>query len=220
MPEERVPYRYARPDAGEMDRRATEFRAEMERRRSVRAFSPDPVPARLIELAIETASTAPSGAHQQPWTFVAVSDPDTKHRIRVAAEAEERRSYESRMSQEWLDALAPLGTDEHKPFLEAAPYLIAVFAQRYGALPDGRQVRHYYVNESVGIATGLLITALHHAGLVSLTYTPSPMDFLNRLLHRPSNEKAFMILVTGYPKADVTVPVISKKPLEEIATFI
>ena len=156
----------------------------------------------------------------QPWHFVVVSDPAIKQRIRVEAEAEEHEFYTRKAPQEWLDALAPLGTDEHKPFLETAPYLIVVFAQSYGVLPDGRRVKNYYVQESVGIATGMLITAVHNAGLVSLTHTPSPMGFLNEILGRPANEKPFLILVVGYPAEDAVVPAIGKKPLEEIATFL
>lgn len=155
----------------------------------------------------------------QPWHFVVVSDPGLKRRIRKAAEVEEREFYAHRAPREWLEALAPLGTDAEKPFLEDAPYLIVIFAERYGTLPDGRKVKHYYVAESVGIATGMLIAALHRAGLVTLTHTPSPMDFLNEILGRPDNERPFLLLVTGFPADDARVPVISKKPLAEIATF-
>ena len=156
----------------------------------------------------------------QPWSFVAVSDADAKRRIRVAAEEEEQEFYDHRAPQEWLDALAPLGTDPNKPFLENAPYLIAIFAQKFGVLPDGRQVKHYYATESVGIATGILLTALHNAGLASLTHTPSPMGFLNAILGRPGNERPYLLIVTGYPANDATVPDITKKSLDEIATFI
>lgn len=156
----------------------------------------------------------------QPWSFVAVSDTDVKRRIRVAAEEEEQEFYDHRAPQEWLDALAPLGTDPNKPFLENAPYLIAIFAQKFGVLPDGRQVKHYYATESVGIATGILLTALHNAGLASLTHTPSPMGFLNEILGRPANERPYLLIVTGYPTNDATVPDITKKNLDEIATFI
>lgn len=204
----------------EMLDRASEFRAEMERRRTVRMFAGRPVRRELIEDCIATAATAPSGANMQPWHFVAVSDLQVKQRIRVAAEAEEKEFYEHRASPEWLEALAPLGTNEHKPFLETAPWLIAVFAQKYGKLPDGRKVKHYYPTESVGLATGMLITALHHAGLATLTHTPSPMKFLNEILHRPPNERPFLLLVAGYPAADAQVPGISRKPLEEVADFI
>jgi nitroreductase len=178
------------------------------------------VPRSVIEACLRTAGTAPSGANQQPWHFVAVSDPAVKSHIRQAAEAEEREFYERRASQEWLDALAPLGTDAHKPFLEIAPYLIAIFAQTYGMGADGGKIKHYYVTESVGIATGLLIAALHHAGLATLTHTPSPMGFLNEILGRPANERPFLLLVVGYPAENAQVPAITKKALEEIATFV
>ena len=209
----------AYPEA-EMRQRAAAFYTECRRRRTVREFAPTPVPRDVIENCLRAAGTAPSGANLQPWHFVVVSHPELKARIRVAAEEEEREFYTHRAPPEWLDALAPLGTDEHKPFLETAPYLIAIFAQRYGLLPDGRTCKHYYAVESVGIATGLLIAALHHAGLASLTHTPSPMNFLNQLLHRPDNERPFLLLVVGYPAAEVMVPDITKKPLEEIATFL
>jgi nitroreductase len=192
----------------------------MRRRRTVREFSDRPVPRSVIEACLRTAGTAPSGANQQPWHFVAVSDPAVKSHIRQAAEAEEREFYERRASQEWLDALAPLGTDAHKPFLEIAPYLIAIFAQTYGMGADGGKIKHYYVTESVGIATGLLIAALHHAGLATLTHTPSPMGFLNEILGRPANERPFLLLVVGYPAENAQVPAITKKALEEIATFV
>ncbi|HQR33824.1 MAG TPA: nitroreductase family protein [Blastocatellia bacterium] len=207
-------------EPGEMLRRAAEFRQQMQRRRTVRYFSDRPVAREVIAECLLAAGTAPSGANLQPWHFVVVSDPAIKHRIRVEAEAEEHDFYTRKAPQEWLDALAPLGTDEHKPFLETAPYLIVVFAQSYGVLPDGRKVKNYYVQESVGIATGMLITAVHNAGLVSLTHTPSPMGFLNEILGRPANEKPFLILVVGYPTEDAVVPDIGKKPLQEIATFL
>ncbi len=221
MPEQerRVPYQAARLDADEMERRAADFLAEMDGRRSVRAFSPDAVPRRLIELAIQTASTAPSGANQQPWTFVAVSDPGTKWHIRQAAEAEERRSYESRMSEEWLDALAPLGTDWRKPYLESAPWLVVLFEQVHGTFPDGSHRKHYYARESVGIAAGVFITAIHHMGLATLTHTPSPMGFLTTILERPRNERPFVLFPVGFPADDATVPALARKPLEEIAVF-
>lgn len=203
-----------------MLRRAKEFRQQMQRRRTVRYFSDQPVPREVIEDCLLAAGTAPSGANLQPWHFVVVSDPAIKHRIRVEAEQEEHEFYTRKAPQEWLDALAPLGTDEHKPFLEIAPYLIVVFAQSYGVLADGRRVKNYYVQESVGIATGMLITAVHNAGLVSLTHTPSPMGFLNEILGRPANEKPFLILVVGYPAEDAVVPDIGKKTLDEIATFL
>jgi nitroreductase len=203
-----------------MKTRAAEFRTEIERRRTVREFSNRPVPREVIEDCLRAAGTAPNGANLQPWHFVVVSDPAIKKEIRVAAEKEEQEFYEHKAPQEWLDALAPLGTDPHKPFLETAPYLIAIFAQSYGLLPDGRKVKHYYVQESVGIATGFLISAIHHAGLVSLTHTPSPMGFLNALLGRPAQERPFLILVVGYPAEDAKVPNITKRPLKEIATFL
>ncbi|HKJ92387.1 MAG TPA: nitroreductase family protein [Longimicrobiales bacterium] len=208
---------YAESD---MVERVHAFREEMQRRRSVRAFSDRAVAREVIEEAIGAAGTAPSGANMQPWHFVVVSDAGVKRRIREAAEAEEREFYAQRAPREWLDALAPLGTDERKPFLESAPYLIAIFAERYGTLPDGRKVKHYYVQESVGIATGMLITALHHAGLATLTHTPSPMDFLNDILGRPDNERPFLLLVTGYPAPDARVPVIARKTLREIASWV
>jgi len=204
----------------QMRRRAAEFFEEMRGRRTVRHFSDRPVPRELIETFIRTAGSAPSGANQQPWHFVAVSDPDLKRRIREAAENEEHQFYTQRAPEGWLRALAPLGTDEHKPFLETAPWLIAVFARRHDFDAEGRKVQHYYVVESVGIATGLLITAIHHAGLACLTHTPSPMRFLNRLLDRPAHEKPFLLLVVGHPAADATVPDIGRKPLEKIATFL
>ena len=203
----------------EMERRAREFRSEMQRRRTVRMFSDQPIPRSIIEDCIATASSAPSGANQQPWHFVAVSDPEIKRKIRAAAEAEEREFYERRAPDEWLQALAPLGTDAQKPFLETAPYLIVIFAQTYGVAADGKRVKHYYVSESVGIATGMLIAALHHAGLATLTHTPSPMTFLADILGRPTNERPYLVLVTGFPAGDATVPAITKKSLAEIATF-
>jgi len=205
---------------GEMQQRAAVFSEEMQRRRTVRAFSERAVPDNVISDCLKAAGTAPSGANQQPWHFVVVTDPSVKHRIREGAEKEERTFYEHRAPDAWLDALSPLGTQWKKPFLDRAPCLIVIFAQKYGLDKDGEKVKHYYVNASVGIATGFLITALHHAGLVSLTYTPSPMDFLNKILQRPKNEKAFMILVAGYPEKGVTVPDVSKKALEEISTWV
>ncbi len=204
----------------EMIQRAVEFCAVMQRRRTVRQFSPRLVPREIIEQALLAAGTAPSGANLQPWHFVVVADPARKTEIRLAAEAEEHEFYHRRAPQEWLDALAPLGTNADKPFLETAPYLIAIFAQSYGVLPDGRKVKNYYVSESVGIATGILITALHTAGLVTLTHTPSPMSFLNRICARPANEKPYLLLVVGYPANDTEVPAITKKSLTDIATFL
>jgi nitroreductase len=213
-----LPFELRPPD--EVRRRAAAFRDDLRRRRTVRHFSNRPVERAVIEDCLMTAGSAPSGANLQPWHFVVVGQPALKTRIRDAAEAEEREFYTHRAPQEWLDALAPLGTDEHKPFLEAAPYLIAIFAQSYGVLPDGRKVKNYYVQESVGIATGLLIAALHQAGLASLTHTPSPMGFLNDILDRPPNEKPFLLLVVGYPADGAMVPDIGKKTLAEIATFV
>ncbi len=204
----------------EMKQRAGKFRRDLQQRRTVRDFSERPVPKSIIDQCLLAAGTAPSGANMQPWHFAAVTDPEIKAKIRVAAEHEERQFYQEKAPQEWLDALAPLGTDERKPFLETAPWLIAIFVQRHGVLDDGRSVKHYYATESVGIATGMLITAVHHAGLASLTHTPSPMNFLNRLLGRPANERPFLLLVVGYPTEDAEVPVITKKPLEDIASFI
>jgi len=204
----------------EMLERASAFRVEMQRRRTVRHFSSRAVPREIIEESLFAAGTAPSGANLQPWHFVVISDASLKSEIRVAAEAEEYEFYHHRAPQEWLDALAPLGTNEDKPFLETAPYLIAIFAQSYGVLSDGRKVKNYYVSESVGIATGILITALHTAGLVTLTHTPSPMSFLNRICERPANEKPFLLLVVGYPADDAEVPALTKKTLADIATFL
>ena len=204
----------------EMTRRASEFYAEARRRRTVREFSSRPVPREIIEDCLRAAGTAPNGANMQPWHFVVVSNPAVKKKIREAAEKEEHDFYHGRAPQEWLDALAPLGTNEHKAFLEDAPYLIVIFVQSYGVLPDGRKVKHYYAQESVGIATGILIAAIHHAGLASLTHTPSPMGFLNDLLGRLPQERPFLILVVGHPAESATVPAITRLPLEDIATFI
>lgn len=201
--------------------RSRQFLARMRTRRTVRAFSTEPVPLELIENAIATAATAPSGANQQPWTFVVVSDPKIKWQIRAAAEAEEKESYEHRMSDEWLESLAPLGTDWHKPHLEDAPYLIVVFRQAYGLQHDlitgeDAKIKHYYSEESVGIAVGMLLCSLHLAGLATLTHTPSPMGFLGQILNRPSNERPYVLIPVGYPAADAQVPVISKKTLNEV----
>ncbi len=204
----------------EMRQRAKSFYEDMKRRRTVRDFSDRPVPREIIEDCIRTAGTAPNGANKQPWHFSVVSDPDVKKEIREAAEEEEREFYENRATDEWLEALAPLGTDPNKPFLEDAPYLIAIFSESYGIKGNGEKETHYYVKESVGIATGMLITAVHNAGLVSLTHTPSPMGFLNDILDRPENERPFLLLVVGYPKENVKVPDITKKSLEKIASFI
>jgi nitroreductase len=211
-------YQEVPPD--EMRRRAAAFHADMRRRRSVRQFSGRPVHRSIIEDCLLAAGGAPSGANMQPWHFVAVGDPAVKRRIRAAAEEEERAFYAGRAPQDWLDALAPLGTDADKPFLEIAPWLIVIFAQSYGLRPGGARVKHYYVSESVGIATGVLIAALHQAGLASLTHTPSPMGFLNGILGRPDNERPFLVLVAGYPAEDARVPAIEKKTLADIATFM
>lgn len=204
----------------EMRQRVSAFYAEVERRRSVREFSDRPVPIEIIKTALEAANTAPSGANLQPWHFAVISGAETKKKIRQAAEVEEREFYAHRASEEWLAALEPLGTDDSKPFLETAPYLIAVFLQKFGVLPDGRKVKHYYPVESTGLATGILVTALHHAGLATLTHTPSPMKFLNEILGRPKSERPFLLLVVGYPADDATVPDIQRKGLDEYASFI
>jgi len=204
----------------EMRQRLQAFYEDVERRRTVREFSERPVPRDIIETALKAANTAPSGANLQPWHFVVVSGAATKKRIREAAEVEEREFYEHRASEEWLEALAPLGTDDSKPFLETAPYLIAVFLQKFGELPDGRKVKHYYPVESTGLATGILITALHHAGLATLTHTPSPMKFLNEILYRPKNERPFLLLVVGYPDDKARVPDIQRKALEDFTSFV
>jgi iodotyrosine deiodinase len=214
------PLEFQTADDGQMRRRASEFRALMQRRRTVRDFSSEPVPREVIEDAVMTAGGAPSGANQQPWTFVCISDASVKAKIRAAAEDEERTFYEGRAGAEWLAALEHLGTDWRKPFLETAPWLIACFGQRYGVAPDGRHVKHYYVPESVGIAMGFLIAALHNAGLATLTHTPSPMGFLNEICGRPANEKPYLLLVVGRPAENCTVPQISKKPLAEVSAWI
>ncbi len=194
---------------------------EANARRSVRMFSPEPVPRRAIELAIQAASTAPSGAHQQPWTFVAVSDPAIRHRIRLAAEAEERKNYDGgRMSEEWLAALEPIGTDWHKDFLDVVPWIVVLFEQVNGTSDDGSPKKHYYARESVGIACGLFISAIHRMGLATLTHTPSPMGFLREILGRPANERPFVLLPVGYPALDAVVPDIERKPLGEVAVFV
>ena len=204
----------------EMRERVAEFYADVDRRRTVRDFSDRPVPRDVIEAALQAANTAPSGANLQPWHFAVVSGADTKKKIREAAEVEEQEFYERRAPDEWLAALEPLGTDEHKPFLETAPYLIAVFLQKYGELPDGRKVKHYYPAESTGLATGILITALHRAGLATLTHTPSPMKFLNEILGRPKSERPFLLLVVGYPADDARVPDIKRKELADFTSWI
>lgn len=214
----------ALPELSDAERisRATAFLETLKTRRTCRMFSNEPVPPEVIEAALLAAGTAPSGANHQPWHFAVISSPDRKRALREAAEAEEREFYAGKASQEWIDALAPLGTDEVKPYLETAPYLIVIFGQRRGGLYPGDDKQNYYVNESVGIATGLLIAALHNSGLATLTHTPNPMKFLNRVCERPANEKPMMVLVVGHPAADATVPVHAtiKKPLEQISSWL
>jgi nitroreductase len=211
---------FARLSPDEQIARSRAFLERMRTRRSVRDFSPEPVPFELVENAVAAAATAPSGAHQQPWTFVVVSNPAIKRQIRLAAEAEEKESYERRMSAEWLEALAPLGTDWRKPHLEDAPYLIVVFRQAYGVVTgaDGvpTRIKHYYTEESVGIAVGVLLCSLHHAGLATLTHTPSPMGFLAEILQRPPNERAYVVIPVGYPAPGARVPDLRRKPVEEV----
>jgi nitroreductase len=213
-----IPLDFTQYPPDEMQARAAAFRAEVARRRTVRDFSDRPIPPGVLDDCLRAAATAPNGANMQPWHFVVVTRPEAKRRIRLAAEEEERAFYGGRAPADWLDALAPLGTDAAKPFLETAPALIAIFAASYGLDADGRKVKHYYVQESVGIATGILITALHHAGLATLTHTPSPMAFLNDILGRPANERPFLLLVAGYPAPDARVPAISKKPFEAVVS--
>ena len=212
----------ARPvlDDVELVERAARLRATMDARRSVRNFSNRPVPKSVIDDLLRIAGSAPSGANLQPWHFVAISDPAVKKEIRIAAEEEEREFYEHRAPKEWLEALTSIGTDSHKPFLETAPWLIAVFAQPFRILPDGTRMKHYYASESVGIASGLLVSAIHQAGLASLTHTPSPMAFLNRILQRPPHEKPFLLLVISHPAIGARVPDIERNPLKGISTFI
>ncbi|MDZ7805895.1 MAG: nitroreductase family protein [Gracilimonas sp.] len=204
----------------EMNKRASEFYEHMKRRRTVRDFSDRPVPREIIEKCLLAAGTAPNGANKQPWHFVVVSDPEAKKKIRIEAEKEEHEFYNRRAPEEWLEDLQPFGTDENKPFLEKAPFLIGIFAQNYKLDENGEKEKHYYVKESVGIATGILITALHESGLATLTHTPSPMGFLNEIMGRPSHEKPYLLLVVGYPEEGVQVPDITKKSLNEIASFI
>lgn len=213
---------YVRLEPEEMVERARSFRERMATRRTVRDFGPEPVPRAVIEQALAAAASAPSGANLQPWHFVVIGPGPLRQRIREAAEAEERAFYAGRAGAEWLAALAPLGTDWRKPFLETAPWLIAIFVQRHGHAADGRRIKHYYAVESVGIATGLLIAALHHAGLATLTHTPAPMGFLNALCGRPAEEKPFLLLVTGFPAEGCRVPVAAgvKKPLSAIASWL
>lgn len=211
-----VPLDFTERPPEEMRARAEQFLRLMQQRRSVRAFSDRPVPRRLIERAVQTAGTAPSGAHRQPWRFVAVDDPNLKSEIREAAEEEERKGYEERMSEEWLDALEPLGTDWRKPFLETAPWLVVCFAERYGLSEGGERTKNYYVQESCGIACGFFIAALHYMGLATLTHTPAPMRFLGNILERPDNERPYILFPVGYPAEDAEVPDIERKQLGEI----
>ena len=212
--------RYQEYPLAEMRERVAAFYENLDRRRTVREFSDRPVPRDIIETALKAGNTAPSGANLQPWHFVVISGAETKRKIREAAEIEEREFYKHRASEEWLAALEPLGTDSDKPFLETAPYLIAVFLQKFGTLPDGRKVKHYYPVESTGIASGMLIAALHTAGLATLTHTPSPMKFMNKILGRPVSERPFLLLVVGYPDDDAEVPDIKRKTLAEFASFV
>ncbi|MEL7421690.1 MAG: nitroreductase family protein [Bacteroidota bacterium] len=205
--------------AEEMQERTQSYLEWIDHRRSIRDFSDRPVPKSVIENLIRAASSAPSGAHKQPWTFCAIANPLLKQQIRVAAEAEEKLSYEKRMSERWKEDLAPLGTDMHKPFLETAPWLIIVFKKAYDVDEEGNRHNNYYVNESVGIACGFLISAIHNAGLVTLTHTPSPMNFLAKILNRPTNERAYILFPVGYPAEEAYVPNITRKPLEEVSEF-
>ena len=217
-----VPLNYPEPLGNEeLCSRAVDQYVRLSTRRTVRDFSDAPIPKAVIEACIRTAGSAPSGANHQPWHFVCVSDPDIKREIRIAAEAEERAFYGGKAGEQWLDDLQGLGTDAQKPFLETAPWLIAIFAERYGFDESGEKQKNYYVPESVGIATGLLINAFHELGLATLTHTPSPMKFLNKILERPSNERPMILLVVGHPAVDAMVPRAAtiKKPLEEIASF-
>ncbi|HEV2150699.1 MAG TPA: nitroreductase family protein [Longimicrobiaceae bacterium] len=222
MPTADYPFRalgFERLPAAEMERRARDFYAEMDRRRTVRAFSSDPVPRELIEYAVRVGGTAPSGAHQQPWTFVVVEDAETRARIREAAEAEERDFYDRRAPADWLEALAPLGTDFNKTHITDAPYVVVLFRHLYGLGADGSRRTYYYTTESCGIAAGFFIAAIHQMGLATLTHTPSPMGFLSELLERPVNEKPFLLMPVGYPAPDARVPDLARKPLEEISVW-
>ncbi len=216
----RIPLDFQTHSEDEMASRAEAFYRDLDRRRSVRDFTDQPVPRRLIERAIQTASTAPSGAHKQPWTFVAISDPDVKRRIREAAEEEERSFYAERATPEWLEALAPIGTDWEKPFLEMVPWIVVLFAQSTGVGEAGEKEKHYYVQESCGIAAGFFIAALHQMGLATLTHTPSPMRFLNEILGRPKHERPYILFPIGYPATDATVPDFGRKPLDEVAVWV
>ena len=215
-----IPLAYEKPSPDDVASRARRFFEQINQRRSVRDFSRDPVPSDVIKELVRAASTAPSGAHRQPWTFVAVSAPETKRQIRIAAEREERENYGGRMPTEWLRALEPLGTNADKPFLEVAPWLVVLFRQNYGIGPSGEHIRHYYVGESVGIAAGMFLTAVHQAGLVALTHTPSPMGFLGEILHRPQNETACLLMPVGYPATDAKVPDLRRKPLDDVLVIV
>ena len=219
---ESVPYSLPSMDDAESIGRAQAMRDSLKQRRTCRYFSGEPVPREVIEAAIEAAATAPNGANHQPWHFAVISSPEKKRAIREAAEAEERNFYAGKASEEWLGALAPLGTDEKKPFLETAPWLIVVFAQRKGGIEEDGKTQNYYVNESVGIACGMLIATLHEAGLATLTHTPSPMGFLRTICGRPEHEKPLMVVVVGHPKEGATVPAhaLRKKPLEQISSWL
>jgi len=214
-----LPLDFVRRDEPEMVARAREFHDLMRRRRSVRSLSPEPIPRECIEYAVSTAASAPSGANRQPWRFVIVDDPRLRRKVREAAEAEERENYEHRFPDDWLEALAILGTDWRKPFLEEAPFLVVVFKESYGLDESGQKVTNYYVNESVGIACGMFIAALHNMGLATLTHTPSPMGFLSRLLKRPPNEKPYILFPVGYPAADATVPDLTRKAIEDVVQW-
>ena len=207
---------FERHDEAQMRERAASYFERMDARRSVRACSDEPIPLDVVHTAIRTASTAPSGAHKQPWRFALITDPAVKHEIRLAAEAEERETYEKRMSDEWRAALAPLGTDADKPYLDIVPAIIVMFRIDYDLDAEGNRSKNYYVQESCGIALGMLIAALHNAGLATLTHTPSPMNFLTKILDRPKNERAFMLLPVGYPAPGCQVPQLERKPLEAI----
>ena len=211
-----ITYLYSRPSPDDVSKKARDFYDFMSRRRTIRHFSAEPVPVAVVKDLVKAASTAPSGAHRQPWSFVAVSDQALKHRIRLAAEHEERENYSRRMPDEWLEAVRPLGTNDCKPFLDEAPWLVVIFTQKFHLDSEARRVKHYYVSESVGIAAGIFLTAVHHAGLVALTHTPSPMGFLREILERPANETPFLLIPIGYPASGAKVPDLQRKPLSEV----
>ncbi len=214
-----IPYKGIRYPKEEILNRSREYYQDMDKRRTVREFSDKPLPREIIENLIMTASSAPSGAHKQPWTFCVVSDPALKQKIREAAEKEEYENYHGRMSDEWLEDLRPFGTDWHKPFLEVAPYLIVVFKKAYDLDQDGKKSKNYYVNESVGLACGFLLSAIHNAGLVALTHTPSPMNFLQKLLDRPENERPYLLIPVGYPAKEADVPDLKRKDADEVIVW-